>query len=147
MLVFPRGNKADSEHLSVFLDAPEAAWMPANLNPKASFKLVLVNQLDSTDSYAKTTTHTFSADTTDWGFMQFISLAELNDPAKGYLVDDTLQLRVELTVQRDEKYLYNSRKETGHVGLKNQGGTCYMNSLLQYLYHLPAFRQVGWDYA
>lgn len=31
------------------------------------------------------------------------------------------------------------------MGLKNQGATCYMNSLLQYLYHLPYFRKVsGW---
>jgi hypothetical protein len=44
--------------------------------------------------------------------------------------------------QRNERYAYDSRKETGHVGLKNQGATCYMNSLLQYLYHLPALRQV-----
>ena len=27
-----------------------------------------------------------------------------------------------------------------HVGLKNQGATCYMNSLLQQLYHIPEFR-------
>jgi hypothetical protein len=45
--------------------------------------------------------------------------------------------------QRDERYYYDSRKETGHVGLKNQGATCYMNSLLQYLYHLPYFRKVS----
>jgi hypothetical protein len=46
-------------------------------------------------------------------------------------------------VQRDERYYYDSRKETGYVGLKNQGATCYMNSLLQYLYHLPYFRKVS----
>ena len=46
-------------------------------------------------------------------------------------------------VQPDEKYTYDSRKETGCVGLKNQGATCYMNSLLQYLFHLPFFRKVG----
>jgi len=28
-----------------------------------------------------------------------------------------------------------------HVGLKNQGATCYMNSLLQQLYHIPDFRR------
>ena len=26
---------------------------------------------------------------------------------------------------------WDSKKETGHVGLKNQGATCYINSLLQ----------------
>ena len=29
---------------------------------------------------------------------------------------------------------WDSKKHTGHVGLKNQGATCYMNSLLQVLY-------------
>ncbi|KAK8645429.1 hypothetical protein V6N13_119259 [Hibiscus sabdariffa] len=36
---------------------------------------------------------------------------------------------------------YDSKKETGYVGLKNQGATCYMNSLLQTLYHIPYFRK------
>ena len=36
---------------------------------------------------------------------------------------------------------YDSKKETGFVGLKNQGATCYMNSLLQFLYNINYFRQ------
>ena len=37
---------------------------------------------------------------------------------------------------------YDSKKETGYVGLKNQGATCYLNSLLQSLYFTNAFRKV-----
>jgi ubiquitin carboxyl-terminal hydrolase 7 len=36
---------------------------------------------------------------------------------------------------------YDSRAETGFVGLKNQGATCYLNSLLQTLYSIAYFRR------
>ena len=29
----------------------------------------------------------------------------------------------------------------GHVGLINQGATCYLNSLVQALYHIPSFKE------
>ncbi|EAY06298.1 Clan CA, family C19, ubiquitin hydrolase-like cysteine peptidase [Trichomonas vaginalis G3] len=39
----------------------------------------------------------------------------------------------------------SSKDETGFVGLHNQGATCYLNSLLQTLYTLPAFRKVVYE--
>eukprot|EP00759_Apiculatamorpha_spiralis_P000544 PhF_6_TR1018/c0_g1_i1/m.2043/K11838/USP7, UBP15; ubiquitin carboxyl-terminal hydrolase 7 len=39
----------------------------------------------------------------------------------------------------------NSRQAIGCVGLHNQGATCYLNSLLQHLFHLLPFRQIIYE--
>jgi hypothetical protein len=39
------------------------------------------------------------------------------------------------------QYSGDLRKETGHVGIKNQGATCYLNSLMQALYHTAFLRE------
>eukprot|EP00798_Chlamydomonas_sp_ICE-L_P025290 gene25290-10943_t len=70
-----------------------------------------------------------------------MKVAHVMDPMSGFVVNDTITFRVDLTVEKNERYSYDSRKETGSVGLKNQGATCYMNSLLQYLYNIPFFRK------
>lgn len=70
-------------------------------------------------------------------------LNELYDPSKGYIVNDTVVIEADVAVRKVIDYwTYDSKKETGYVGLKNQGATCYMNSLLQTLYHIPYFRKV-----
>ena len=71
-------------------------------------------------------------------------LSELYDPGRGYLFNDTCVVEADVAVRRVVDYWsHDSKKETGYVGLKNQGATCYMNSLLQTLYHIPYFRKVG----
>lgn len=93
--------------------------------------------------YSTDTQHQFNARESDWGFTSFMPLSELYDPSKGYLVNDTCIIEAEVAVRRIVDYWnYDSKKETGYVGLKNQGATCYMNSLLQTLYHIPHFRKV-----
>ena len=70
-------------------------------------------------------------------------LVDLYDPSKGFLVNDTCIIEADVAVRKVIDYWsYDSKKETGYVGLKNQGATCYMNSLLQTLYHIPYFRKV-----
>lgn len=103
--------------------------------------LVTVNEVFLID-HAETQ-HQFNARENDWGFTSFMPLGELYDPSRGYLVNDTCVVEAEVAVYKAmDPWLYDSKKETGFVGLKNQGATCYMNSLLQTLYHIPYFRKV-----
>ena len=86
--------------------------------------------------------HHFSPQANDWGFTAFATQQEIYQRGAGFLVDDTLQMCVVVKVDRPEDLHYDSKKSTGYVGLKNQGATCYMNSLLQTLYNINYFRQV-----
>ncbi|KAL5712099.1 ubiquitinyl hydrolase 1 [Ranunculus cassubicifolius] len=73
-------------------------------------------------------------------------IPELFDESKGYVVDGRCIIEVEIQVHKEVDFKsYDSKTETGFVGLKNQGATCYMNSLLQTLYHIPCFRKAVYD--
>ncbi|CAH8260155.1 unnamed protein product [Arabidopsis lyrata] len=140
ILIFPKGNNVD--HLSMYLDVADAANLPYGWSRYSQFSLAVVNQVNNRYSIRKETQHQFNARESDWGFTSFMPLSELYDPTRGYLVNDTVLIEAEVAVRKVLDYWsYDSKKETGFVGLKNQGATCYMNSLLQTLYHIPYFRK------
>ncbi|XP_074565109.1 ubiquitin C-terminal hydrolase 13-like [Curcuma longa] len=140
VLIFPRGNNV--EYLSMYLDVADSANLPYDWSRYAKFGLSVINQIHNKYSIRKDTHHQFNERESDWGFTSFMPLTEVYDPSRGFLLNDTLVVEVEVFVKRIIDYWsYDSKKETGYVGLKNQGATCYMNSLLQTLYHIPYFRK------
>ncbi|PIN20240.1 Ubiquitin carboxyl-terminal hydrolase [Handroanthus impetiginosus] len=140
VLIFPKGNNVD--HLSMYLDVADSATLPYGWSRYAQFSLSVINQLYSKFTIRKDTQHQFNSRESDWGFTSFMPLSELYDPGRGYLVNDTCIVEADVAVRRVIDYwAHDSKKETGYVGLKNQGATCYMNSLLQTLYHIPYFRK------
>ncbi|KAJ7974826.1 Ubiquitin carboxyl-terminal hydrolase 12 [Quillaja saponaria] len=140
ILIFPKGNNVD--HLSMYLDIADSATLPYGWSRYAQFSLTIVNQIHNKYSIRKETHHQFHARESDWGFTSFMPIAELYDPGRGYLVNDTCVVEADVAVRKVLDYWsHDSKKETGFVGLKNQGATCYMNSLLQTQYHIPYFRK------
>ncbi|KAF6169871.1 hypothetical protein GIB67_034263 [Kingdonia uniflora] len=140
VLIFPKGNNVD--HLSMYLDVADSANLPYGWSRYAQFSLAVVNQMHNKLTVRKDTQHNFNLRESDWGFTSFMPLNELYDPGRGYIKNDTVIIEAEVAVRKVVDYwMYDSKKETGFVGLKNQGATCYMNSLLQTLYHIPYFRK------
>ncbi|KAM3282679.1 ubiquitin C-terminal hydrolase 12 [Capsicum chacoense] len=140
ILIFPKGNNAD--HLSMYLDVADSQSLPYGWSRYAHFSLAVLNQVHNKYTVRKDTQHQFNARESDWGFTSFMPLRELYDRSRGYLMDGTVVVEADVSVRRVTDYWsHDSKKETGFVGLKNQGATCYMNSLLQTLYHIPYFKK------
>mgnify|MGYP002716508883 CR=1 FL=1 len=86
--------------------------------------------------------HLFYCKENDWGFSHFLAWQDVLEPEKGYIKDDTIILEVHVNADAPHGVSWDSKKHTGFVGLKNQGATCYMNSLLQTLYFTNQLRKV-----
>ncbi|KAG8529786.1 uncharacterized protein KY384_005267 [Bacidia gigantensis] len=97
--------------------------------------------------------HRFTTEESDWGFTRFAELRKMFAPqweGKGrpMVENESVNVTAYVRAYKDPTGVlwhnfqnYNSKKETGMVGLKNQGATCYLNSLLQSLYFTNAFRK------
>ncbi|KAL4753186.1 hypothetical protein BDW72DRAFT_169487 [Aspergillus terricola var. indicus] len=151
ILFFPYGNHV--EHASFYL---EHAWedeVPENWYACVQFALVLWNPNDPTIQISHTATHRFNQDEGDWGFTRFAELRRLfhmqwEGRGVPLVQNDEANITAYVRVVKDPTGVlwhsfqnYDSKKETGMVGLKNQGATCYLNSLLQSLYFTNAFRK------
>ncbi|KAI7858609.1 hypothetical protein BDC45DRAFT_498727 [Circinella umbellata] len=154
VLLFPKGNN-QSEFVSIYLEVadPNTHGLPDDWHVCAQFTLALSHPDDPTNYYTSSATHRFSADEIDWGFTRFYESKLMNRIApqngKGpFIVNNQTIISVFIRIVKDETGVlwhnfinYDSRKETGYVGIKNQGATCYMNSLLQSLYCTSTFRR------
>ncbi|XP_014235523.1 ubiquitin carboxyl-terminal hydrolase 7 [Trichogramma pretiosum] len=104
-------------------------------------ELRLLSCKEGHDSFSRKIQHLFYSKENDWGFSHFMTWQDVLDPEKGYIKDDTITLEVHVIADAPHGVSWDSKKHTGFVGLKNQGATCYMNSLLQTLYFTNQLRK------
>lgn len=151
VLFFPFGNQVDSA--SFYLEHGYENEPPEDWYACVQFALVLWNPNDPTLYKVHTAQHRFNAKEGDWGFTRFVELRKAfhlpwEDGNRTLVEKDEAMLTAYVRVLKDPTGVlwhnfegYDSKKVTGMVGLKNQGATCYLNSLLQSLYFTNAFRK------
>ncbi|KAJ0922799.1 putative ubiquitinyl hydrolase 1 [Helianthus annuus] len=101
VLIYPKGNNTD--HLSLYLDAADSITLPYGWNRHAQFSLAMVNQIHSESTIRKDAEHHFNAQESDWGFTSFMPLSDLYDPRRGYLLNDTCIVEVDVAVMELEE--------------------------------------------
>ncbi|KAK5993223.1 Deubiquitinating enzyme 15 [Cladobotryum mycophilum] len=156
ILLFPHGNNTDQ--CSIYLEHGfEADTVPDNWSCCVQFGLVLWNPNDPSLYINHAAHHRFTKEEGDWGFTRFVEIRRMfNVPWEGdsrpLVENDTANITAYVRLVEDETGVlwhnftnYDSKKETGYVGLKNQGATCYLNSLLQSLYFTNLFRKAVYE--
>lgn len=107
----------------------------------ANAELRLLSVRPEIQPFCRKIQHLFYSKENDWGFSHFMSWNDVLDEEKGYIKEDTITLEVSVSADAPHGVSWDSKKHTGFVGLKNQGATCYMNSLLQTLYFTNQLRR------
>ncbi|XXQ38134.1 Ubiquitinyl hydrolase 1 [Plasmodiophora brassicae] len=152
-LLFPRGNHNSlGTHLSIYVELyhvpPDRAWRTLNVQ----FQFQMINQQYPDQPFlSEESTFVFTKPGADRGFDAFFPLSKLRSLDREWIANDQIEIRTVLKLLRTQSAgpggvelhggNINCRATCGFVGLKNQGATCYMNSLLQTLFHLGAFRR------
>lgn len=100
MKLYPNGNGtgAEGKTVSIYLECAESKSFAPHEKVKADFCIRIRNNLPHHSHYYKSTSHWFTSDKDDWGFAAFMSISDMVDPDKGFIVNDSCYLETQITV-------------------------------------------------
>lgn len=129
LICFPKGYNCD-DHFSLFLSC-----VKLQENHQVSFT---IQTIGGKKTKKESSTYPFSPTIKNRGFYKFIPLDDIDS----YTVNGKINFEIDIKFNPPKSGNTNLRKEVGHVGLRNQGATCYLNSALECLFHICAFRKI-----
>ncbi|KAL7145566.1 hypothetical protein ABFS83_07G093000 [Erythranthe nasuta] len=99
IILYPKGEgDASGRHVSVYLYYYGSNTGTPSERVQARHTICIKNQLH--DQYhKKTSTNWFSASINAWGWLTLMEIATINDPKKGFIVNDSCLLEVEISVK------------------------------------------------
>ncbi|KAI5867169.1 cysteine proteinase [Durotheca rogersii] len=157
ILLFPFGNNVDQSSIYLEHGFEDTSSIPEDWSCCVQFALVMWNINQPSLHFHHNAHHRFTKEESDWGFTRFLELRKMfqqpwDNSNRPLVENDAVNITAYVRVVKDETGVlwhnfnnYDSKKETGYVGLKNQGATCYLNSLLQSLFFTNAFRKAVYE--
>ncbi|KAI3838400.1 hypothetical protein MKX03_000644 [Papaver bracteatum] len=104
VIIYPKGEGEVYDHLSVFL-------IPVKLTKAmdTEFRIVVTSQTNSKNGFENDGKVSFTGGENGRGWPKFMRLDELRDPAKGYVVNDTCIVTVEVSWRTNEDTIVDTK--------------------------------------
>ncbi|CAF2363743.1 unnamed protein product [Rotaria sp. Silwood2] len=128
-----------TESFSLFLKCePDKKYHGWSIFAKA--ELTLLHPTNTNKNIVRKINHLFTVRSDDWGFRHFKSLKEIYSEYM-HSPDNTIRIEAKIHADPPRNVEWDSKGQTGFVGLRNIGATCYMNSFLQTIYFTKKLRK------
>lgn len=160
LLLYPLGNN-NPKCVAVYLNPTPKNKTSEEWSCCVQFSIFFSRPGQDDVHVGKVSYYRFSEVDTDWGFSDMIEIEKLKTRYKelkdtvptGLLIDENnLNVTCYIRVIKDETGVtwhnfknYDSKKVTNYIGFRNQGATCYLNSLLQTYFILNKFREMVYN--